>query len=198
MKNIRANPKADDYIRRAGKWQGVMKKLRAILLDLPLKEEVKWGKPCYTVEDANVVLIVGFKEYCALLFAKGALLKDPQGILVRPTENTQAARQIRFTHARDVDRLKRSLRAYVQNAIEVQKAGLDVKYKKTADFKVPPEVKRKLAALPGLKSAFAALTPGRQRGYILYFSAAKQAKTRESRVEKCMPKILQGKGLMDR
>jgi uncharacterized protein YdeI (YjbR/CyaY-like superfamily) len=189
------NPKVDGYITRAKKWREETKKLRMILLDCGLTEELKWGKPCYTFRESNVVIIQGFKEYCALLFCKGALLKDAKGILIQQTENMQAVRQIRFTNVREI--VAPVLKAYVRAAIEVEKAGLEVTYKKTSDFKIPEELQNKLNEIPALKTAFEALTPGRQRGYILYFSGAKQSKTRESRVEKCMPQILKGKGLND-
>jgi uncharacterized protein YdeI (YjbR/CyaY-like superfamily) len=191
----RMNPKVDGYITRAKKWREETKKLRMILLDCGLTEELKWGKPCYTFRESNVVIIQGFKEYCALLFCKGALLKDAKGILIQQTENMQAVRQIRFTNVREI--VAPVLKAYVRAAIEVEKAGLEVTYKKTSDFKIPEELQNKLNEVPALKTAFEALTPGRQRGYILYFSGAKQSKTRESRVEKCMPQILKGKGLND-
>ena len=189
------NPKVDGYITRAKKWREETKKLRMILLDCGLTEELKWGKPCYTFRESNVVIIQGFKEYCALLFCKGALLEDAKGILIQQTENMQAVRQIRFTNVREI--VAPVLKAYVRAAIEVEKAGLEVTYKKTSDFKIPEELQNKLNEIPALKTAFEALTPGRQRGYILYFSGAKQSKTRESRVEKCMPQILKGKGLND-
>jgi uncharacterized protein YdeI (YjbR/CyaY-like superfamily) len=172
-----------------------MKKLRSIILGCQLTEELKWGKPCYTFQDSNIVLIVPFKEYCALLFGKGALLKDPKRLLIQPTENMQAARQIRFTNLRDIVEKASILKAYVKEAIEVEKSGLEVTYKKTSEFKVPEEFQTQLDASPALKTSFAALTPGRQRAYLLYFSAAKQSKTRTSRVEKCVPQILKGKGL---
>jgi len=191
----RMNPKVDGYITRAKKWREETKKLRMILLDCGLTEELKWGKPCYTFRESNVVIIQGFKEYCALLFCKGALLEDAKGILIQQTENMQAVRQIRFTNVREI--VAPVLKAYVRAAIEVEKAGLEVTYKKTSDFKIPEELQNKLNEIPALKTAFEALTPGRQRGYILYFSGAKQSKTRESRVEKCMPQILKGKGLND-
>ena len=168
-----------------------------ILLDGPLSEELKWGKPCYTFQGSNVVIILPLKESCALLFAKGALLKDPAGILIRPTENTQAARQLRFADARQIAEREAVLKTYVQEAIEVQKAGLEVTYKKVSEFKFPEELQSKLDESLALKKAFNALTPGRQRGYLLYFSGAKQSKTREARVEKCRPQILSGKGLND-
>jgi uncharacterized protein YdeI (YjbR/CyaY-like superfamily) len=192
------NPKVDGYLRRAKKWQEELKKLRMIILDCQLTEELKWGKPCYTFQNSNVVIIIPFKESCALLFCKGALLKDANGILIQPTENTQAARQIRFTNVREIVQMEPILKAYIYEAIEVEKAGLEVNYKKTSDFKIPEEFQNKLDEIPALKAAFDALTPGRQRGYLLYFSAPKQSKTRVSRVEKCMPRILNGKGLNDR
>jgi uncharacterized protein YdeI (YjbR/CyaY-like superfamily) len=191
------NPKVDGLLKKAKKWQEEFETLREIVLDLPLAEEVKWGQACYASDGRNIVLIHGFKEYCALLFFKGALLKDPKGILIQQTENVQSARQIRFTNVREITALKPTLKAYIQEAIEVDKAGLKVKLKKTSEFKVPKEFQKKLDEIPALKKAFAALTPGRQRGYLFYFSAAKQSGTREARVEKCMPQILKGKGLDD-
>ena len=191
------NPKVDQYLRRAKKWQKEMEKLRRISLGCGLTEELKWGKPCYTFQNSNIVLIHGFKEYCALLFFKGALLKDAKGILVQQTKNVQAARQIRFTNVREIGKMEPILKAYIKEAIEVKKAGLKVDYKRTADFAIPEEFQNKLDEIPALKTAFDALTPGRQRGYILYFSAPKQSKTRESRIEKCMQQILDGKGLND-
>lgn len=191
------NPKVDFFFSKAKKWQEEMKKLRTIVLACPLTEELKWGKACYTFQKNNIVLIHGFKEYCALLFFKGALLKDAKGILIQQTENVQAARQIRFTHVRDIVQMKPLLKAYIDEAIKVEKAGLKVDYKKTSKFIVPEEFQKKLDELPALKTAFDALTPGRQRGYVLYFSAPKQSKTRESRVEKWLQPILNGKGLND-
>jgi uncharacterized protein YdeI (YjbR/CyaY-like superfamily) len=191
------NPEVDVCISKAKKWQKEFKKLRAIVLDCGLTEELKWRQPCYTSQKRNVVLIHGFKEYCALLFFKGALLKDPKRILITQTENTQAARQIRFTNVREIVEMEPILKAYVHEAIEVEKAGLKVRFKKTSEFPIPEEFQNKLAEIPALKTAFDALTPGRQRAYVLYFSAAKQSKTRESRVEKCMRQILKGKGLND-
>ncbi len=193
----RMNPKVDFFFSKAKKWQEEFEKLRMIILDCGLTEELKWGVPCYTFQKRNIVLIHGFKEYCALLFFKGALLKDTKGILVQQTENVQAARQIRFTSVREIVKMASILKAYIQEAIEVERAGLKVNYKKTSEFKLPEEFQKKLAEIPALKTAFAALTPGRQRGYILYFSAAKQSKSRESRVKKCMKQILDGKGLND-
>jgi uncharacterized protein YdeI (YjbR/CyaY-like superfamily) len=193
----RTNPKVDGYLRKAKKWQEESKKLRTIILHCGLTEELKWGKPCYTFQDSNIIIIQGFKEFCALLFCKGALLKDPNGILIQQTENVQAARQIRFTNVREIVEMESILKAYIQEAIEVEKAGLKVTFKKTSEFTVPEEFQRKLDEIPALKTAFDSLTPGRQRGYILYFSAPKQSKTRESRVEKCMQQILNGKGLDD-
>jgi uncharacterized protein YdeI (YjbR/CyaY-like superfamily) len=193
----RMNPKVDGLLRNAKKWQEEFEALREIALDSPLTEEVKWGQACYTSDGRNVVLIHGFKEYCALLFFKGALLKDPKGILIQQTERVQSARQIRFTNVREIVEMKPTLKAYIQAAIEVEKAGLKVKLKKTSEFEIPAEFQKKLDENVALKKAFAALTPGRQRGYLFYFSAAKQSKTREARVEKFMPQILKGKGLDD-
>ncbi|QNM98007.1 YdeI/OmpD-associated family protein [Chitinimonas koreensis] len=191
------NAKVDAFLSKAEKWQDEFGKLRAILLDGPLAEELKWGVPCYAFEGRNVVLMHGFKEYCALLFFKGALLKDPEGILVVQSEHTQATRQIRFTDGAGIDAMASVLKAYVREAIEVEKAGLKVALKKTGEFEMPAEFREKLDALPELKTAFEALTPGRQRAYLLHFSGAKQSKTRTSRVEKCVPRILDGKGLDD-
>jgi uncharacterized protein YdeI (YjbR/CyaY-like superfamily) len=194
----RKNPKVDGFFANASKWHQEFKKLRAILLDCELTEELKWGKPCYTFQESNVVIIQGFREYCALLFCKGALLKDARRILIQQTENVQAARQIRFTDVREIGAMEPVLKAYVKEAVAVEKAGLEVKYKKTSDFKVANEFQTKLDEMPSLKKAFAALTPGRQRGYLLYFSAPKQSKTREARVAKSMKQILRGEGLNDR
>jgi uncharacterized protein YdeI (YjbR/CyaY-like superfamily) len=191
------NSKVDSFLREAKQWRAETEKLRTICLDRGLTEELKWGKPCYAFEQSNVVIIQGFKEYCALLFCKGALLKDARGILVKPGENTQGARQIRFSNLREIVELEPVVKAYISESIEAEKAGLEVTYKKTTDFKIPEEFQNKLKALPALKTAFGALTPGRQRGYLLYFSAAKQSKTRQARVEKCLPQILKGKGLDD-
>ena len=191
------NPKVDVFFRKGTKWQEQFRKLRTIVLNCGLTEELKWGKPCYTFQQRNVVLIHGFKEYCALLFMKGALLKDAKGILVQQTDNVQAARQIRFTNVREIVKREPILKAYIKEAIEVQKAGLEVNYKETSEFKVPEEFQNKSDAIPALRTAFGALTPGRQRGYLLYFSGAKQSQTRESRIEKCMQQILNGKGLDD-
>jgi uncharacterized protein YdeI (YjbR/CyaY-like superfamily) len=191
------NPKVDGYLRRAKEWREEFEKLRKIILDCALTEELKWGVPCYTFEKRNLVLMHGFKDYCALLFFKGALLKDPEGILIQQTKNVQAARQIRFTNVREILKLKAILKAYVQEAIEVEKSGQKVEFKKTSEFKIPEEFQEKLAEAPALKKAFAALTPGRQRAYIFYFSQPKQSKTRQSRVEKYTRKILNGKGLND-
>jgi uncharacterized protein YdeI (YjbR/CyaY-like superfamily) len=197
MTNNRMNPKVEFFFSKAKKWREEFEKLRMIVLDCGLTEELKWGKPCYTFQESNIVLIHGFKEYCALLFMKGVLLKDAHGILIQQTENVQAARQIRFTHVREIVEMKPILKAYIYEAIEVEKAGLEVDYKKTTEFIIPEEFQNKLDEIPALKTAFDALTPGRQKGYILYFSAPKQSKTRESRVEKCMRQILGGKGLDD-
>jgi len=192
------NPKVDSFIGKAKQWQEEFKQLRAIALDCGLIEEFKWGKPCYTIEDKNVFLIHGFKEYCALLFMKGALIKDPMGILVSQTENTQAARQIRFTNVDEIVEMSHVVKAYMLEAVKVEKAELEVPYKETSEFDVPEEFQAILDDDPALKAAFEALTPGRQRGYLLYFAGAKQSKTRTSRVEKCIPKIMEGMGLHDR
>ena len=193
----RQNPKVDTFLSKAKKWGKEFEQLRTIVLNCGLTEEYKWMHPCYTFEKKNIVLIHGFKEYCALLFFKGALLKDTNDILIRQTENVQAARQIRFTNVREIDKSKSILKKYIYEAVEVEKAGLKVKMKKTKDFKVPEEFQKKLKEIPSLKTAFNALTPGRQRAYIYYFSQAKQSKTREARVEKYMQQILKGKGLDD-
>ncbi|MCC3380186.1 YdeI family protein [Paenibacillus farraposensis] len=192
------NPKVDIYLSKSKKWQGEMEKLRMIILDCYLTEELKWGKPCYTFQKSNIVIIQGFKEYCALMFFKGALLNDPNRILVKPGEDTQAGRQIRFTNIREIVEMETILKAYIVEAIEVEKAGLKVDFKKSTELIIPEEFQAKLDENPALKTAFDALTPGRQRAYIMYFSAPKQSKTRESRVEKCMQDILNGKGLNDR
>ena len=191
------NPRVDAVLRKASKWQEEFETLRTIVLDCGLAEELKWYQPCYTLENKNIVLMHGFKEYCALLFFKGVLLRDPKGILIQQTENVQVARQIRFTNVREIVKMKPILKAYIHEAIEVEKTGLKVKLKKTADFKVPAEFQNKLGEIPALKTAFEALTPGRQRGYIFHFSQPKQSKTREARVERCMPRIFKGKGLDD-
>lgn len=193
----KANPEADAFFSKAKAWSEEFRKLRAILLDCGLAEEFKWGCPCYTIEGRNVVLLHGFKEYCALLFFKGALLKDPNGILVQQTKNVQAARQIRFASVREIAKLKPILKAYLKDAIAVEKAGSKVKFKETPEFTIPEEYQARLDSSSELRSAFASLTPGRQRAYLLYFSAPKQSKTRQSRVEKSVPRILMGKGLND-
>ena len=210
----RMNPKVDFFFNKAKKWHEEFEKLRMLILDCGLIEELKWGQPCYTsptrsspsvpalaggraFQNRNIVLIHGFKEYCALLFFKGALLNDANGILIQQTKNVQAARQIRFTNVRQIVKMEPILKAYIFEAIEVEKAGLKVPLKKTTDFKIPEEFQNKLDKIPALKTAFDALTPGRQRAYIFYFSQPKQSKTRESRVEKCMKQILKGKGLND-
>jgi uncharacterized protein YdeI (YjbR/CyaY-like superfamily) len=192
------NPQIDAFLNDAPKWHKEMVKLRKILLSCHLSEELKWGKPCYMFEESNVVIILPLKNYCTLLFCKGALLKDDSGILIKAGENTQAARQIRLTSLREINEKEAVLKAYIHQAIEVEKAGLEVVYKKPSDFVIPEEFKKRLSKSSALKSAFKALTPGRQRGYIMFFSAAKQSKTREARIEKCLPQILAGKGLNDR
>ena len=197
MTKSRKNPKVDQFLKEEGRWREEFKKLRGIILTCGLAEELKWGKPCYSLQTGNVVLIHGFKEYCAILFMKGALLKDAEGILIQQTENVQAARQIRFTSVQEIVELESILKAYIKEAIKVEKAGLEVTYKKTSEFDMPEEFQKKLRDMPALKTAFEALTPGRQRGYILYFSGAKQSQTRELRIEKCVDQILDGKGLND-
>ncbi len=192
------NPEVDWFFDKETKWREEFNSLRTIVLECGLTEELKWGKPCYTLEKSNIVLIHGFKEYCALLFHKGVLLKDPDDILVQQTKNTQSARQIRFTNEREIIEMKSTLKSYIHDAIEVEKAGLKVDFKKTKEFSIPEEFQQKLDENSDLKAAFEALTPGRQRGYILYFSEAKQSKTRKRRVEKYMPKIFEGKGLRER
>lgn len=191
------NPKVDLFLSKATQWQEEFQKLRTIVLDCQLTEELKWGVPCYTFQGSNIVLIHGFKEYCALLFMKGALLNDTDGILVQQTENVQASRQIRFTNIRQIEEMESILKAYILEAIEVEKAGLSVNFKQTAEFTVPEEFQIKLDEDSALNTAFRGLTPGRQRAYLLYFSAPKQVKTREARIEKSIPLILKGKGLND-
>jgi uncharacterized protein YdeI (YjbR/CyaY-like superfamily) len=191
------NPKVDEFLRREGRWQKELSELRRIVLDCPLDEQLKWGVPCYTNEDKNIVLIHGFKEYCALLFMKGSVMSDPDGILITQTENVQFGRQIRFTDVQQIIELEPVLKKYIMQAIEVEKAGIKVPVKKTEEFKVTEEFQKKLEENPVLATAFKNLTPGRQRGYLLYFSAPKQSATREARIEKCVPQILAGKGLND-
>ena len=191
------NPKVDWFFAKDTHWQKEYEKLRKIILDCGLIEELKWGCPCYIFENTNIVLIHGFKEYCALLFFKGALLNDPNDLLIQQTKNVQSARQIRFTNAREIVKMEKILKAYVYEAIEAERAGLKVKLKKTSEFKIPEEFQKRLDKSTALKKAFDALTPGRQRAYIFYFSQAKQSKTREARVEKYLKQILNGKGIDD-
>ncbi len=193
----RTNPNVDFYFDKAGKWQDAFRLLRTIVLDTGLTEALKWGVPCYTFGGKNVVLIHGFKDYCALLFHKGSLLKDPQHLLIQQTENVQGGRQIRFTDTDTIRTLAPVLAAYIYEAAAIEEAGLKVPLKKTDDFEMVAEFRERLEADPALKTAFGALTPGRQRAYLLHFAAAKQAKTREARIEKCKPAILAGKGLND-
>lgn len=197
MTNSSLNPMVDEYLSKAKKWKEESEKLRNFVLDCELTEEFKWMHPCYTFEKKNIVLIHGFKEYCALLFHKGALLQDAHGILIQQTENVQAARQIRFTNVQEIVEMETILKAYIYEAIEVEKAGLEVKFKKNTEYIIPEELQHKFDEIPALKTAFEALTPGRQRAYILYFSQPKQSKTRESRIEKYKEPILNGKGLND-
>jgi uncharacterized protein YdeI (YjbR/CyaY-like superfamily) len=191
------NPNVDAFLKRQDKWRGEFEKLRAILLDCGLSEDLKWGQPCYAYEGKNVALIHGFKEYCAILFHKGVLLKDPKGVLIQQTPNVQAARQIRFKSVGDVVKLGKTVKAYVREAIEVERAGLKVPFKKTREFERPEEFESRLAANSRLKAAFAALTPGRQRAYLLHFSQPKLSTTRTARVEKHIPRIIKGLGLDD-
>lgn len=191
------NPKCNFYFKKAEKWKDELAQLRALVLDCGLTEELKWGCPCYAFDDNNIVLIHSFKEYCALLFFKGALLKDTHDLLIQQTKNVQAARQIRFDSVAEIVELEPVVKAYIKEAIEVEKAGLKVALKKTAEFDIPDELQLRLDEDPAFRTAFEGLTPGRQRGYILHFGAAKQAKTRESRIEKYRPQILSGKGLND-
>ncbi|MEC0204429.1 YdeI family protein [Paenibacillus lautus] len=191
------NSKIDPYFNKLKKWKEEFKLLREIALDCGLTEDFKWMHPCYTFDNKNIVLIHGFKDYCALLFHKGALLKDPHGILIQQTANVQAARQIRFTNIQEIDEMQLILKTYIDEAIEVEKAGLQVTYKKNTEYIIPEELENKFVEIQGLKTAFEALTPGRQRAYLLHFSTPKQSKTRESRVEKYIPHILAGKGLND-
>jgi hypothetical protein len=197
MKKNKTNPSVDWYFVKAKKWQKEQEKLRQIVLDCGLTEELKWGCPCYTYKDTNVVLIHAFKDYCALLFMNGFLLKDSEGILIQQTKNVQAARQIRFSNIREIIDIESTIKAYIHEAIEVEKAGLKVELKPTAEFEMAEEFQKKLDKMPALNKAFYALTPGRQRGYLLYFSSAKQSKTRQARIEKYIPIILKGKGLDD-
>lgn len=191
------NPRVDWFFDKAEKWRKEFQLLRTLILECNLVEELKWGNPCYTFEKKNIVLIHGFKEYCALLFFKGALMKDPKGILIQQTKNVQAARQIRFTDATEIRKAKSALKAYIYEAIKVEESGLKVDYKKTSEFEIPVEFQKILKGNSALKTAFYALTPGRQRAYIFYFSSAKQAKTRESRINKYTSQILKGKGMDD-
>lgn len=195
---MKMNPKVDQFMCEAETWQAEFQKLRAIILDCGLTEELKWGQPCYTLANSNIVLMHGFKEYCALLFMKGALLPDPEGILIQQTANVQAARQIRFTTVQQISELEPVLKRYVAEAIAVEKAGLTVEMKQTDEFPMPEEFVTMLEEVPGLQDAFEALTPGRQRAYLLHFAAPKQAKTRVARIEKSLPQIFEGKGLNDR
>ncbi len=191
------NSKVDAFLNRSTQWQEEFEQLRMIILECPLTEGLKWGVPCYSFQEKNIVLIHGFKEYCAVLFMKGALINDVHGVLIQQTENVQSARQIRFTNVKEIIKLKSVLKSYINEAIEIEKAGLKVSFKAATEYPVAEEFQQKLDELPALQAAFDALTPGRQRGYLLYFSAPKQSKTRASRVEKSMQQIMDGKGLND-
>jgi uncharacterized protein YdeI (YjbR/CyaY-like superfamily) len=193
----KTNPSVDGFIRKSKEWQDELQELRRIILEAPLVEEVKWRVPCYTFEGSNLLFIGRFKESCVLSFVKGVLLKDPEGILIQQTENSQSVRIVRFTSVQQIKKLEPVLKAYIREAIDLEKAGVKVKLKKISEFTVPDELQAKLDELPALKKAFSSLTPGRQRAYLLHFSSAKQSKTRAARVEKCMPQILKGKGLDD-
>jgi uncharacterized protein YdeI (YjbR/CyaY-like superfamily) len=197
MAKSEMNPKVDEFLSKTPKWREEFEKLREILLDCELTEKLKWGVPCYTFQKNNIALIHGFKEYCAILFVKGALLRDAHGILVQQTENVQAGRQVRFTNAGEIAAMEAVLKDYVREAVEVEKAGLEVNFKKNTEFTVPEELQSKFEENPALKTAFEALTPGRQRAYLLYFSEPKQSKTRQARIEKYTQQILAGKGLQD-
>ena len=197
MTKSSTNPSVDFYFNKEQKWQEAIGKLRIIVLDCALTEELKWGVPCYMFEKSNIVLIHVFKEYCALLFVKGALMHDSHSLLIQQTENVQSGRQIRFTNAQEITAMEPILKEYIKEAIEVEKSGLEVTFKKNTQYTIPEELQTKFDEIPAFKAAFEALTPGRQRAYFLYFSAPKQSKTRESRVEKSMPQILDGKGLND-
>ena len=199
MPSSKKNPQVDAFLadKEEAAWRDAFTKLRSIALTCPVTEELKWGKPCYGVNGRNIVLMHGFKEYCALLFTQGALLRDPQGLLVQQTKNVQAARQLRFTHAKEVTALAATIKAYILEAIELEKAGVKVEYKQTEDFEIAPEFQARLDNTPSLKAAFEALTPGRQRGYLLYFAGAKQPATRAARVEKYVRAIYAGRGLQD-
>jgi uncharacterized protein YdeI (YjbR/CyaY-like superfamily) len=197
MTDVTMNPKVDGFISREKKWQAEYTKLRSIVLDCQLTEELKWGVPCYTFQNSNIVLMHGFKDYCALLFIKGSLLRDPHTILIQQTENVQAGRQIRFRNVQEIIEKEVIIKEYIQEAIEVEKSGLEVNFKKSTEFKMPEEFQSMLYSNSALKAAFEALTPGRQRAYLLYFSSPKQSKTREQRIEKYLEQILAGKGLDD-
>jgi uncharacterized protein YdeI (YjbR/CyaY-like superfamily) len=197
MTTSKTNPKVDEFIANAKKWREELKKLRAILLDSKLTEEFKWSEPCYTFRGKNVIVINGLKESCACAFFKGALIKDVHGVLTRPGQYSQSARWFKFASVREIAEMKSVLKEYIREAIEIEKSGLKLKLRKTSDLKFPEELQTMLDEFPDFKTAFESLTPGRQRAYIFHFSRAKQSKTRESRIQKCMPQILQGKGLLD-
>lgn len=197
MRSNETNPRVDIFLSKADKWQDEMEQLRSIILDCGLAEELKWGKPCYTFQGKNIVIIQGFKEYCALLFFKGVLLDDPDNILIKTGQNTDVGRQIRFVDVRKIVEMKSTLKSYIDNAIEVEKSGQKIEVRKSSEFVISIEFQNKLKEMPALKTAFEALTPGRQRAYIFYFSAPKQSRTRESRIEKYIPHIIRGKGLND-
>ncbi|MBC1888126.1 hypothetical protein HCA63_07165 [Listeria booriae] len=198
MAEQKTNPKVEEYVNKAKRWQAEYKQLRTYALDCDLSEDIKWKHPCFMYEDNNIVLAHGFKEYCALLFMKGVLMKDPNGILVQQTANVQSARQIRFKNLEEIIEMEDIIKAYIKEAIEVEKSGAQVAFKKEEEFPVPEELDQKFAEMPALKEAFEKLTPGRQRAYLLYFAAPKQSKTRVSRIDKYTDRILDGIGLNDR
>ncbi|SEU28029.1 YdeI family protein [Paenibacillus sp. NFR01] len=197
MMEQKKNPKVAFFFEKADKWKEAFEALRNIVLDTPLTEELKWGVPCYTLDGKNVLLIHGFKEYCAILFPKGALIKDSHGLLIQQTEKVQAARQIRFTSAQEIAELAPLLKDYIGEAMDIEKAGLKVELKKHEEYEIPEELQQKFAELPELKTAFEALTPGRQRAYLMFFAQPKQTKTRIARIEKSTQAIFEGKGLND-
>ncbi len=192
-----SNSRVDAFLKTQDRWQEEFKLLRAIVQECNLTEDLKWGQPCYTLDGKNIVLIHGFKEYCALLIFKGVLLKDPKGLLIQQTENVQSGRQIRFTSTKEIVKLKTVIKSYIKEAIEIEKSGIKVEHKKSEDFPVPTELTAKFKTTPALKKAFNALTPGRQRAYLLFFAGAKQSKTRQARIDKSIPQIMAGKGLND-
>lgn len=192
-----SNSRVDAFLKKEVRWHEEFTLLRSIVQECNLTEDLKWGQPCYTLDGKNIVLIHGFKEYCALLIFKGVLLKDPKGLLIQQTENVQSGRQIRFTTSKEIVKLKTVLKSYIKEAMEIEKSGMKVEHKKSADFPIPEELTAKFTTTPALRKAFNSLTPGRQRAYLLFFAGAKQSKTRQARIDKSVPQILAGKGLND-